>query len=90
MKGRGWVADDNAPGTLWRLLIGRDYVMAHYRESITIREVAQVAALSPNRLIQHYREAFGRTAINHVILGDPMILPAPKPPAYSQRVSLRV
>ena len=42
------------------------------------------------KLIIMPRHKLCESAINHVIFGDPTILPAPKPPAYSQRVSLRV
>ena len=44
-----------------RLLVARDYMSAHFREQLTIKEAARAAALSPNRLISHYREAFGVT-----------------------------
>lgn len=44
-----------------RLSLARDYLFAHFRERITIDTLGRVSALSENRLIQHYREAFGIT-----------------------------
>ena len=32
----------------------RDFLTANYLEPVTIRDLARVAALSPNRVIRHY------------------------------------
>ncbi len=44
-----------------RLLMVQDYLHAHCTEHLSLGEPAQVAALSPNRLIQYGRQAFGVT-----------------------------
>lgn len=49
-----------------RLLVAREYLAAHFREPLTLAAVSRVAALSENRLIQHYREAFGVTPYQDV------------------------
>ena len=51
---------------LRRVLVARDYVQAHYAEPMTLEALSRAAALSPNRVIQHYREAFGATPYQEV------------------------
>lgn len=44
-----------------RIRIAHDYIMSHYDEDLSVHDIASICALSPNRTIQHYREAFGVT-----------------------------
>lgn len=44
-----------------RLRAVQDFLASCYHEKVAIRDIARIAALSPNRVIQHYREAFGVT-----------------------------
>lgn len=46
---------------LRRVMIVRDYIHAHYAEPVTLVQLARKGALSPNRVIQAYRQAFGTT-----------------------------
>lgn len=51
---------------LRRLAIARDYLYENAHDQVTIADLSRAAALSPNRLIQHYREAFGLTPYRHL------------------------
>ncbi len=44
-----------------RVSRARDYISAMFAESLTLREVAQVACLSPNHLLRSFRRAYGMT-----------------------------
>lgn len=44
-----------------RLERGRAYIEAHYRDPITLDDIARAALLSPYHFLRLFREAFGRT-----------------------------
>ncbi|MDA8200283.1 MAG: hypothetical protein M0Z54_12820 [Thermaerobacter sp.] len=53
---------------LRRVMIVRDYSDAHYAEPVPLVQVVRKGALSPDRVIQAYRQAFGTTphrAVRH-------------------------
>jgi len=49
-----------------RLTIAREYIHAHYRESISLEDIARAAGLSPNHLLRGYRSLYGRTPYQHL------------------------
>lgn len=49
-----------------RLSIAQDYIRSFYHQSITLEQIANVSALSPNHLLRSYTAAFGYTPYQQI------------------------
>jgi AraC family transcriptional regulator len=49
-----------------RISIAHEYIRACYHESITLKDIAQAACLSPNHLLRNYSTIYGKTPHQHI------------------------
>lgn len=50
-----------------RVSLAEDIIRSEYRKGISLAELSQMTALSPNHLIRTYKQVFGDTPHQHVI-----------------------
>lgn len=49
-----------------RLGIAYEYIRAFFDQAITLKDIAETACLSPNHLLRHYAQLFGKTPHQHI------------------------